>query len=676
MSEKVKVRKTVAKNNQVKFGIGSKLMTMFVVLIGVPLLVLGIFTYNKTNEVLKSELTKTSEQVVEQVDGMIVNYLQQFDFVTELLADDANVQQVVSYPDSKEWMIKLFDSILENNPSIMNAYIGTTAKEMVLRPEQGLPEGYDPTGRPWYIDATAAGEKIWTDPYQDASTGVSIISVAKPVKNTFGSNELVGVVSLDVSLETLTDALSSIKIGQHGYAVVLDKNLTILTHPNSEQVGVTLPITEIADAIAAGEAHAEYVFDGTTKFTTIRQVEEYGWYILGTVDESEIADNSKSILTLLVVIGCIALVIALIISFVFSKSLTNNVKKVLNNMEKVKNGDLTSRLEIKSNDELGVLGQFINETMEELSSLISNIKTVSSEVGVSAQNLAATSEEASASAEEVSRTVEEIAKGASEQAVDSEKGVQIAMTLSSKFNHLNERTVEMINSTEEVVKANVHGTDAIEDLKSKTKQADEANDNIENAIKKLDNNTQSISGILDSISAIAVQTNLLALNASIEAARAGEHGKGFAVVAEEIRKLAEESSTSADEIRGITTTIMADSAKTVTSMKEVRNIAKEQTEAVGNVDASFETISTSISTIVSEIQNIKGSVEELTTDKDQIVHAIENISAVSEETAAASEEVSASMDQQSAAVGEVANAAETLNEISVELSNEIGKFEV
>ncbi len=138
-------------------------------------------------------------------------------------------------------------------------------------------------------------------------------------------------------------------------------------------------------------------------------------------------------------------------------------------MEQVKNGDLTARLQLKTKDELGLLGKFFNETMDELSSLIKNIKTVSSEVGMSAQNLAASSEEASASAEEVSRTVEEIAKGASDQATDSEKGVQIAMSLSTKFTHLNERTVEMISSTEKVVEANVHGTEAISDLKAKNK---------------------------------------------------------------------------------------------------------------------------------------------------------------------------------------------------------------
>jgi len=679
MEQKTNKKKVAVKSSSSTSGVGIrvKMMSIFVVLIVIPILAMGGILYSKSSTVLEDVLMDSSLQLVGQAEVSVVNYLKRFEDICNFLATDANVQQVESYESSSEWMFKSVENLLEVNNEILFTYIGTKEKGMYMKPDDELPEGYDPTGRPWYTEAMSAGDITWSPPYNDASTGMLIVTVAKPVYNRFLNNELVGVLGLDISLNTLAEKINQIKIGDEGYAILLDPSLTILSHPDPAQIGEPLPIKAIEDAINSGKDFVHYDWNGTNKFTAIKRIEGLDWVILGTVDEDvEIAGPLSTILTTILTIGVVVLVIGLFVSFVFSSSITGNIKKVVDSMEQVKNGDLSTRISIRTKDELGKLGQFFNDTMDELSSLISNIKVVSTEVGTSAQNLAATSQEASASAEEVSRTVEEIAKGASEQASDSEKGVQIAMTLSTKFNHLNERTVEMINSTEEVVKANVHGTDAIEELKDKTKQTDKANDNIEKAITELDNNTQSIGAILDSISAIAVQTNLLALNASIEAARAGEHGKGFAVVAEEIRKLAEESSASADEIREITTKIMSDSAKTVKSMKEVKDIAKEQTEAVGNVDVSFETISTSISTIVSEIQNIKGSVEELTSDKDQIVHSIENISAVSEETAAASEEVSASMDQQSAAVGEVANAAETLNEISVELSSEIGKFRV
>ena len=234
----------------------------------------------------------------------------------------------------------------------------------------------------------------------------------------------------------------------------------------------------------------------------------------------------------------------------------------------------------------------------------------------------------------------------------------------------------MIQTTENVVDANTHGMEKVSELKIKTEMAENANTSIETAVSELDENTQSIDAILNTISDIAVQTNLLALNASIEAARAGEHGRGFAVVAEEIRKLAEESSGAADEIRGIVTSIISDSEKTVKQMKLVKQIGSEQAVAVTNVDESFNTISVAVNEIVGEIREIKNAVEGLISDKDKIVDAIGNISAVSEETAAASEEVNASMEQQTQAVENVAKSAEQLKEIAEALGAELSKFNV
>ncbi len=140
--------------------------------------------------------------------------------------------------------------------------------------------------------------------------------------------------------------------------------------------------------------------------------------------------------------------------------------------------------------------------------------------------------------------------------------------------------------------------------------------------------------------------------------------------------MAEESSGAANKIRGIVTNILADSTRSVSSMKEVKVITREQSHAVEDVNKTFGTISESIVLITNEIETISAFIQELNRDKDQIVEAIENISAVSEETAAASEEVSSSMDQQTIAVEEVARAAERLNEISVELNGAVRRFNV
>lgn len=685
---------------RVKRGIGFKLMGMFVLLIGLPLLFLGFMMFRQSSDVLTQKLEDSATQSAVQTQIIISNYLKEFSYITRLLQDDANVQQVVSYPDSKEWMIKLFDSVLANDPEIMNVYIGTEAKEMVLRPKQDLPPGYDPTGRPWYTDATAAKDIVWTSPYKDASSGKLIISIAAPVNNSFGRDESVGVVALDIDLNTLVQKVNELKIGKTGYVVVLGPDMRFMVHPKAELIGMPINFEEaekanpdefkditpelrdtltklkpLSDSIKAGETFISYKFDGKQKYAAI-QKNELGWYVIGAFDKTEISSEINKILMTLLLIGGISLFLALVISYFFSRNLTGHVKKMLSAMDHVRQGDLTVSFDVKSDDELGKLGQYFTSTISELGNIVKSIQEISGEVTTSAQTLAATSEEASASADEVARTVEEIAKGASEQAQDAERGVQVVQTLSSKFVSLTDRTNKMIQVAQSASGANQEGIRSITSLKDKTKQTDAANDRIEAVIIELDNKSQSIGVILDSISAISVQTNLLALNASIEAARAGEHGRGFAVVAEEIRKLAEESSSSAEKIRGIVTSILADSTKSVTSMKEVKVITREQSHAVEEVNKTFASISESITMITGEIETIGNFIHDLNKDKDQIVQSIENISAVSEETAAASEEVSSSMDQQTVAVEEVAKAAERLNEISVELNNAVRKFTV
>lgn len=695
-SENKSTNKFFENTNGIKF----RLMSMFVLLIGLPLIALGFMVYGQSSSLLADKLQNSATQSALQTEIITDNFLKEFAYVTDMLQDDANVQGVIANPDSKQWMMMLFNSVLANDTDIMNAYIGTVNKQMFLSPEQSLPAGYDPTSRPWYKDAMTAQGKIWTAPYKDASTNKVIISVAAPVKNTFGNNEDVGVVALDISLETLAKKINELKVGKTGYMVIVGPDLRVMTHPNPDMIGMPLNFDEasaaspdefkdvnpelkatlsklkpLADGIKNGDTFIKYNFSGVDKYVAVKK-NALGWYILATFDEKEITEDISKILMTLIVIGGIAMVLAIAISFVFSQKLTGNVKKMLIGMEHVRKGDLTVQFDVKSNDELGKLGQYFTDTISELGMLVKSIQEISSEVTYSAESLAATSEETSASAEEVSKTVDEIAKGASEQAQDAERGVQVVSELSDKFIKLNDRTEKMIVVAQSANEANHEGSLSIKELKDKTKLTDEANERIEAVIMELDSKSQSIGVILDSISAIAVQTNLLALNASIEAARAGEHGRGFAVVAEEIRKLAEESSGAADKIRGIVTNILADSTRSVSSMKEVKSITLEQSNAVEDVNKTFNTISESITMITSEIETIGAFIHELNKDKDQIVKSIESISAVSEETAAASEEVSASMEQQSMAVDSVAKAAERLNEISVELNGAVKRFNV
>jgi methyl-accepting chemotaxis protein len=672
--QKINVAKPKLTRAVKKGTLGAKVMLFFTLVIFFVILSIGSIIYYTAYNSLEAQMVNSTDQITGAVQEGIVSYLTNFEEKVNLLALNVIVQNSDISAKNRADAMAEFDKIQKSNPDIMNVYMGTSKKDMMLMPEQSLPADYDPTGRPWYTGAVEKQELIWTEPYQDASTGAWIVSVAKPVMR---NNKALGVVALDIKLDTIATRLGNTKIGKYGYPVLATQTGITMTHPNKDLISKEMPVPELLKLITSHSEEAiQYVFKGETKYASVSYLDKLGWALIGTTDTREISESTNKLLFTILIIGVVAFAVALVVANYLSRQITKNVKIVLHGLDLIKKGDFSGTIVVKSNDEIEQIANYLTETTTSLGDMIRKIQVISTDLSESAQNLAATSEETSASADEVARTVEDIARGASDQARDAENGAVIAQQLSSRFQALSDKTNSMIDSAKGVMASNEVGLKSVTELRQTSEQASAANLNIESVINELDAKTQSIEAILNSISAISVQTNLLALNASIEAARAGEHGRGFAVVADEIRKLAEQSSRSAEEVRVIVTNIKGDSTKTVQSMGEVKRISEAQFKAVENVNASFANISKSIGLISSEIDQISISVEQLSSDKEQIVSSIENISAVSEETAAASEEVSASMDQQTIAVEEVAKAAEKLNEISIELSQETEKFKI
>lgn len=655
-----------------KMGIKTRLTMGFIVLITIPLLILGISSHKKAVAIMEENFRKSSLQLAGEIRRGIHSMMQDVEEDIVGLSLERSVVELRA-----EEMMEHLGNYIEGHKNSRAMYIGTEGKEFHMRSKISLnvPEGFDPTGRDWYKKAIEKKDVIWTDPYIDTGDGDLVISAAKPI---YKENELVGVLGIDVSLKNLAEELNSIKIGENGSIVILNRELKIMTSRDERRIGTTLENEKLKEAINKNEKYVRYEGNekGEEKIATIIKSERLGWTIVSEMNANEMEASTKSLLKNTVIIGGMALVIAISISHIISGKIIKNIKCLLEDMEKVKEGDFTVACHIQCKDEIGELGEHFNDMIRDIGDLVRNTREVSRKVIESAGNLAAVSEETSASSEEVGKTVEEIAKGATDQAYDAEKGVEIALRLSDKFDHLTNYTKEMLSSANGVKDANLEGVKAVEDLREKTEQNGEATESIEAAIMELDNKTKNIGSILDTIASISEQTNLLALNASIEAARAGDAGRGFAVVAEEIRKLAEGSRQATEEIKDIVINIQTDSSNTVESMKEVKIRSKEQSDAVSKVDGSFDKIYKSIDHITERIEVIGSYVKDLDQDKDEIVGGIQNISAVSEETAAAAEEVSATMQQQSMAVEEVAVASQHLNDLAFKLNEEIGKFRV
>lgn len=659
-----------------KFSLRAKLILAFVLVITIPMILLSGIVYKISTDAFYDNLKASTLEVSNQIKSSTLNYMKIYERATRLIAEDPNVKSARTLVENQEWMYKSFQAFINEYAEVKNVYVGYKDKTFHIWPEVDLPADYDPTGRPWYTDAVNKDDFIWTLPYNDATDpGVVVISAAMPVKGTSGSFE--GVMAIDLNISKIAETMNSITVGKNGYVMVLDANNIPFTHPDPSVIGQPIAVDELRTFVEANASGTvEYEYNGVKKIAFVTTVDELGWKIVAAVDEREIADQTRGLLITLVGFASLLLAIAIVVAIVFSNVILKNIKRISEYISIVSKGDFTKRIDIKTNDEIGQLSHDLNDMLDNVSSLMRSVTDATGNVLSSSNDLVGLSERSTQAAKEVAHAVEEVAMGASKQAADSETSSKIATQMGKNIKTLTENIVAMIAQTTKASEINKSSVEAVSVLRQRNVENNDSTLKTEQAIQQLANQSQAIGSIVQAISTIAEQTNLLALNASIEAARAGEHGRGFAVVADEIRKLAEESSKAADEIKNIVNSIQQGSKNTVNIMQEVKTRSNDQNLAVQKVDESFKSIFEAITSIQQVIDSVSKDIEVLDSSKIEILDSISSIASISEEAAAASEEVSASMQEQTAIVEEVASSADKLRGLAIKLEENISKFKI
>ncbi|MCK4537265.1 MAG: methyl-accepting chemotaxis protein [Candidatus Krumholzibacteria bacterium] len=339
-------------------------------------------------------------------------------------------------------------------------------------------------------------------------------------------------------------------------------------------------------------------------------------------------------------------------------------------------GDLTTKIEINSDDELGRLGATLNEMFGNISGIINVIRGTSDKVNFSAQSLSASTEQMNSITEETSLTVQNIAKSTDLQAQKVEETIMEIRNM--------ERSVKQVaNSAELAASAATNasetatkGGDSAKEAVAKINTIYDVTSESSVIIKQLGERSIQIGEIVDVITDIADQTNMLALNAAIEAARAGEAGRGFAVVADEVKKLAEGSAKAADEIAVLIRKTQDD---TRTAVESIERGAKEVTEGKEVITRTGESLDEIVEVLKSSsdmARRISAATKELSRGMNNVTGSIDEISTSAEKNASSTQETAASMEQMTSSMEDVASSAQRLSDMAIQLREHVGRFKI
>ena len=512
---------------------------------------------------------------------------------------------------------------------------------------------YDPRAQNWYQDAMSKDKASILGPNLSSTTKDLVIILTHPVNR---NGQKFGMVGANLSLDQLSKQVGELNVPGSGFAMMVASNNDIIAHPDREMVMqkaesiASIFAPRLLSNLVKEDKLVEETLNGKEIFAYGQAIPGTDWSLIFTMDKSELMAPVYKVLVRQMVTALLLLMGFIAFLYWLFKVLFSDLNRVSNALQDISKGkgDLRARIEVKRDDEIGVLAQGFNNFVDHMHGVVERLKILSKDVADEAHNVSNSSTQSAQRVATQQQEIDMVASAVTEMAAATHEIAGNAEQTAKAASH----SVELGHKGSAQVQKSRHST---YELANEVSLATEQ-------ISALDHHAQQISGILSTITGIAEQTNLLALNAAIEAARAGEHGRGFAVVADEVRTLSQRTHASTEEIQKMIELLQAQTSKAVTSMQNSSTKAKTSVADADAATQSLEEIAKAIISISDMATQIATAAEEQTAVTHEISQNSETIRQVAADLAAESK---TGVEQ-----------SKRLSQLAKQVDTEVGQFQI
>ncbi len=636
--------------------------------------VIGYFTASSAvSETLEKEIVSTIKAETNQAEAWLLSKGQLAQGVASIVAHTTAAEDALAKSQS------LTNAVADDKEmtNLMNVMEDGYAMALHGGNQTGQAEW---TKRAWYLKAKTAGKLAYSDPYKSKTTGDTVCAAGVPYKRQGATGGVIGVM---FKIDTISQKAKNIKFEGQGKGMIVNPESGLIIASADENENLK-PVSDnpvlqshLAEMAQKKTGYFVATIDGHEQVIAFDSMPTTGWISLVSVPADFVFAEINHLRLMyggLTVVGVILIVAALLF---FANAIVKQIAGLVAHMTEMSKGNLRLEpLAVTSSDEFGQMSEEFNSMTKNIRSLITQMAHTAEQVAASSEELTASSQQAAEAATHVAQTIVEVSGGMEKQLTSVDQAKQNIDAAFIDINAMTEKAGTVTENTEQMANAADHGAELMHNAMDKMNGIEQSVANSAEVVKKLGENSKQIGAIVETISAIADQTNLLALNAAIEAARAGEAGRGFSVVAEEVRKLAEQSQTSAEEIKSRISVIQGDTEDAVVAMEAGTNEVALGTQAIREVGEQFRDITERVNSIKTEMEEINNAVQTVSNGMQGIVGAMDVIDEVSRNTSEETQTISAAAEEQSASSEEIASASHSLADLATELQTATGKFQV